>query len=127
MKITYITLFILASTCCSLAQNIHNIGENYSKNLIKLANQKQSIYKKAEQSRKIIFPNPSTNFFNINSRLKDISEISIFKLNGDKVYQQNKITSYKINHNLSKGAYYVHITRDNKTIIKKLQVIKSGL
>ena len=66
-----------------------------------------------------IYPNPSNGEVSLNSN--SIFDVSIYSINGELVYSTTAINStLKLNLDVSKGVYFVKVTQDNSTFIKKL-------
>ena len=70
-----------------------------------------------------VYPNPATDFFTVTSE-KNINNINIFNLSGQKVFTQtvNNTTETFSTNNLSTGLYLVEITTENGTAIQKLVI-----
>ncbi|MDD2380735.1 MAG: T9SS type A sorting domain-containing protein [Mariniphaga sp.] len=76
-----------------------------------------------------IFPNPTTGMFTIQLQNADYrkSEIAIFDLLGNRIYQQHYYSSGEYQVDLSEepgGIYLIHCTSENKKCIKKLVINK---
>ncbi|MFA5533531.1 MAG: T9SS type A sorting domain-containing protein, partial [Mariniphaga sp.] len=76
-----------------------------------------------------IFPNPTTGMFTIQLQNADYrkSEIAIFDLLGNRIYQQDYYSSGEYQVDLSEepgGIYLIHCTSENKKCIKKLVINK---
>ncbi|MEO7978532.1 endonuclease [Flavobacterium sp.] len=72
-----------------------------------------------------IFPNPATNQFTINfkDRGDESFSIAIHSILGQKVFEKQNITNKTVGiQNLSKGTYVVTITKDSKTLTRKLLI-----
>jgi endonuclease I/chitodextrinase len=71
-----------------------------------------------------IYPNPSNGNFNINfDNAKGDYSIEIYSLIGQKVFEKENTRSVTISApNLQKGTYLVKITKDSKTITKKIEI-----
>lgn len=68
-----------------------------------------------------IYPNPSSNYFNIESKEK-INWIKIYDLNGKIVHQTSNTNNVEVN-NLSQGLYVVELISDVNKSIKRLKLI----
>jgi hypothetical protein len=67
-----------------------------------------------------IYPNPTENIFYIKTE-KRIEGLAIFDIYGKKINYNYVINSKTIDlNNQPKGHYYLHLTIDNKTIVKKI-------
>jgi hypothetical protein len=67
-----------------------------------------------------IYPNPTEDVFYIKTE-KRIDDLTIFDIYGKKINFNYTINSKTIDlHNQSKGHYFLHLTIDNKTIVKKI-------
>lgn len=71
-----------------------------------------------------IYPNPATNQFTINFKEGDESfSIAIYSILGQKVFEKQNTTNKIVEiQNLSKGTYVVTITKDSKTLTRKLLI-----
>jgi hypothetical protein len=71
-----------------------------------------------------IYPNPSSGEFNISfDNPKGDYSIEIYSLIGQKVFEKENTRSATISApNLQKGIYLVKITKDSKSIIKKIEI-----
>jgi len=71
-----------------------------------------------------IYPNPSNGEFNISfDNPKGDYSIEIYSLIGQKVYEKENTRNSTISvPNLQKGIYLVHITKDSKSTIKKIEI-----
>jgi len=67
-----------------------------------------------------IYPNPTEDIFYIKTE-KRIDDLAIFDIYGKKINSNYIINSKTIDlNNQSKGHYFLHLTIDNKTIVKKI-------
>ncbi|MQP25667.1 cellulase family glycosylhydrolase [Flavobacterium sp. LMO8] len=66
----------------------------------------------------VIYPNPSNNYFRIQSN-DSIDSVELYALDGRKINVINQDNSYFTNH-LNKGVYIVKIISNSKTYFKKL-------
>jgi len=81
-------------------------------------------FKKIVQEDFTIYPNPSKGNFNINfdNSNRDYS-IEIFSLLGQMVFKKENTRSSSVSvTNLQKGTYLVKITKDSKSITKKIEI-----
>ncbi len=78
-----------------------SLGDTFS-----LATQESSF------SKVSVYPNPAKDVLNVNA--KNITEVEIFNLVGQKVYAGKSASSITISH-LDKGVYVVKVTADGKT------------
>ena len=81
-------------------------------------------FKKLDQEDFTIYPNPSKGNFNINfdNSNRDYS-IEIFSLLGQMVFKKENTRSSSVSvTNLQKGTYLVKITKDSKSITKKIEI-----
>ncbi|WP_290865655.1 endonuclease [Flavobacterium sp.] len=81
-------------------------------------------FKKFVQEDFTIYPNPSKGNFNINfdNSNRDYT-IEIFSLLGQKVFEKENTRSSSVSvTNLQKGTYLVKITKDSKSITKKIEI-----
>jgi len=71
-----------------------------------------------------IFPNPSNGNFNIIfDETNGIHSVEIFSLLGQKVFEKEKTASSSISvNNLQKGIYLLKVTKDSKSIVKKIVI-----
>ncbi|MBP4140102.1 endonuclease [Flavobacterium geliluteum] len=71
-----------------------------------------------------IYPNPATNQFSVNFKDGDGSfSIAIYSILGQKVFEKQNTTNKIVEtQNLSKGTYILKITKDSKTLTRKLLV-----
>lgn len=81
-------------------------------------------FKKLDQEDFTIYPNPSKGNFNINfdNSNRDYT-IEIFSLLGQMVFKKENTRSSSVSvTNLQKGTYLVKITKDSKSITKKIEI-----
>lgn len=81
-------------------------------------------FKKLDQEDFTIYPNPSKGNFNINfdNSNRDYN-IEIFSLLGQMVFKKENTRSSSVSvTNLQKGTYLVKITKDSKSITKKIEI-----
>ncbi len=66
-----------------------------------------------------LYPNPAKETFSISS---SADSIEIFSITGQCILKQNNVLANDVIHisNLKSGIYLIHITKENKSIIKKL-------
>ena len=78
----------------------------------------------SESDEIVIYPNPSDGNFNIGLNTSNTPySIEIVSFSGEKVFEkQNAIDPAISVSNLAKGIYIVKITKDSKTVIKKLVI-----
>lgn len=71
-----------------------------------------------------IYPNPATNQFSVNFKDEDGSfSIAIYSMLGQKVFEKQNTNNKTVEFgNLSKGTYILKITKDSKTLTRKLLV-----
>ena len=71
-----------------------------------------------------IYPNPATNQFSVNFKDGDGSfSIAIYSILGQKVFEKQNTTNKIVEtQNLSKGTYILKITKDSKTLTRKLLI-----
>ncbi len=71
-----------------------------------------------------IYPNPTTNQFSVNFKDGDGSfSIAIYSILGQKVFEKQNTNNKTVEfQNLSKGTYILKITKDSKTLTRKLLV-----
>ncbi len=81
-------------------------------------------FKKIVQEDFTIYPNPSKGNFNINfDNSNSDYTIEIFSLLGQKVFEKENTRSSSVSvTNLQKGTYLVKITKDSKSITKKIEI-----
>jgi Endonuclease I/Secretion system C-terminal sorting domain len=89
-----------------------NVGQVWSTNLASNDFSLQSVN---------FFPNPAKDYFII-SGLNETSKLEIYNVIGEKVLEQTIENDSKIEINWSSGIYFVKITSDGKSIIKKISI-----
>jgi hypothetical protein len=68
-----------------------------------------------------LYPNPTSDYINIEANNMEISEVALYNLLGKKVLSQTEISNNSINiSNLSKGVYFIKISAKGNSIIKKI-------
>lgn len=100
------------------------LGQQVSKNTYKITvTDVTSINESEKQDEVVLFPNPCSYVFNLKN-LQVGTSISIYNAFGDVVYEEVvKKTVLEINMNqLSDGIYFCKITKNEKSILKKVLV-----
>lgn len=71
-----------------------------------------------------IYPNPSNGDFNILfDDSNGVHSVEIFSLLGQKVFEKNNTQSSSISiNNLQKGTYLIKVTKDSKSVVKKIVI-----
>ncbi|PJB13935.1 MAG: hypothetical protein CO118_11135, partial [Flavobacteriales bacterium CG_4_9_14_3_um_filter_32_8] len=68
-----------------------------------------------------LYPNPAKNYFQLSST-KNVDNVELFNLNGQKVLSKNSSLERINIEGLSSGVYFVKINSENGTKIEKLTV-----
>ena len=81
----------------------------------------QSVENTIENKSISIYPNPSTDFINIESELADINLVNVFNIDGKLISTLKIGKNDRIDiTNLPKGIYYLHFNTDQGTITRKI-------
>lgn len=70
-----------------------------------------------------IYPNPSNGAVEIDNNELSISNIEVYNVLGNKIFQKSIYQQASIKFNLQKGIYLVHLTIKNEVIIKKIIIL----
>lgn len=75
------------------------------------------------QNKIDIIPNPSTNYFTLNTFENLLVDIEVFDRNGKNVFRRNDVaTNTSIYYKIPSGLYFVKLINEKESIIKKLVV-----